>query len=72
MTENDPAVLALLSPELLARVEAEGLRVAPGKNPAKPYVTTAQGKVVTGSGRPSGANDIAQISRETAHQRTRG
>ena len=72
MAENDPALLALLPPELLARVETEGLRVSPGQNPAKPYVTTAQGKVTKGSGRPPGANDIAQISRETAHQRTRG
>ena len=69
---DSPPLFDLLSDELRDRALEGSVKVWPGKNPLKPYVTDAvTGKVVKGSGRPAGGNDLGLISKQTAFKRSR-
>lgn len=65
-------LLSLIPEDLRARVELGELELLPGQNPAKPVIREVDtGRLVKGSGRYPKANDIATISKATAHTRTK-
>lgn len=62
-----------LAPEVLALIESGEAKVAgPGQELGRPVVVYASsGRFVAGTGRPANANDVAEVSRDTAFKRTK-
>lgn len=68
-------LIDLAPPEYREQIIAGEIEVLPGQNPLKPVVRWAdgpqKGQILAGSGRYPRANDIAQVSKETAVKRTK-
>ena len=65
-------LLAQVSPDIRARVEAGELELLVGQRPDKPVIReVATGRLITGSGRYPRAIDAAQLGRDTAYKHSK-